>query len=157
MLTSATRGEMLTNNPNECNSTLTSGTRGIYPYLYIAEESVPCAKFCYFEHFRSTMYTLDAALAWKTCNFSLTKKLPCSDSLFTKNYWTILRSLEAFLFQMNRDNGGNSIDLISVGICPLSLSDYKKKEIIRSMNLINGFDARGYSIRGIHLPIVLLT
>ena len=24
------------------------------------------------------------------------------------------------------------------------------------MNLINGFGARGYSIRGIHLPIVLL-
>ena len=45
MLTSATRGETLTPNPNKCNSTLTSGTRGIYPYLYIAEESVPCAKF----------------------------------------------------------------------------------------------------------------
>ena len=42
---SATRGETLTPNPNECNSTLTSGTRGIYPDLYIAEESVPCAKF----------------------------------------------------------------------------------------------------------------
>ena len=45
MLTSATRGEMLTPNPNECNSMLTSGTRGIYSYLYIAEESIPCAKF----------------------------------------------------------------------------------------------------------------
>ena len=45
MLTSATRGETLTPNPNECNSTLTSGTRVIYPYLYIDEESVPCAKF----------------------------------------------------------------------------------------------------------------
>ena len=45
MLTSATRGETLTPNPNECNSMLTSGTRGIYPYLYIAEESVPRAKF----------------------------------------------------------------------------------------------------------------
>ena len=45
MLTSATRGETLTPNPNECNSMLISGTRGIYPYLYIAEESVPCAKF----------------------------------------------------------------------------------------------------------------
>ena len=32
-------------NPNECNSTLISGTRGIYRYLYIDEESVPCAKF----------------------------------------------------------------------------------------------------------------
>ena len=28
MLTSATRGETLTPNPNECNSTLTSGTGG---------------------------------------------------------------------------------------------------------------------------------
>ena len=38
MLTSATRGEMLTPNPNECNSTLTSVTRGTYPcpdtYIY---------------------------------------------------------------------------------------------------------------------------
>ena len=35
MLTSATRGETLTPNPNECNSTLTSGTNNIYPYPYI--------------------------------------------------------------------------------------------------------------------------
>ena len=53
---------------------------------------------------------------------------------------------------MNRDNSGNSIDLTLVGKCPLSLSDYRKEEIVRSMNLINGFSARGYSIRGIHLP-----
>ena len=53
---------------------------------------------------------------------------------------------------MNRDNSGNSIDLILVGKCRLSLSDYRKEEIIRSMNLINGFGARGYSARGIHLP-----
>ena len=52
---------------------------------------------------------------------------------------------------MNRDKSGNSIDLILVGKCPLSLSDYRKEEIIRSMKLINGFGARGYSIRGIHL------
>ena len=52
---------------------------------------------------------------------------------------------------MNRDNGGNSTDLILVGKCHLSLSDYRKEEIMRSMNLINGFGARGYSIRGIHL------
>ena len=32
MLTSATRGEMLTPNPNECNSTLMSVTGGTYPY-----------------------------------------------------------------------------------------------------------------------------
>ena len=53
---------------------------------------------------------------------------------------------------MNRDNSGNSVDLTSVSRCPLSLSDYGNKEIIQSMNLINGFGARGYSIRGIHLP-----
>ena len=53
---------------------------------------------------------------------------------------------------MNRDNSGNSIDLTLVGKCSLSLSDYRKEEIIRSMNLINGFGARGYSIRGIQHP-----
>ena len=51
---------------------------------------------------------------------------------------------------MNRDNNGNSIALTLVGKCPLSLSDYGKEEIIWSMNLINGFGARGYSIRGVH-------
>ena len=55
---------------------------------------------------------------------------------------------------MNGDNSGNSIDLILVGKCPL-LSDYRKEEIIRSMNLINGFGARSYSVHGIHLLIVL--
>ena len=32
---SATGEETLTPNPNKCNSTLTSGTRGIYPHCYI--------------------------------------------------------------------------------------------------------------------------
>ena len=32
MLTSATRGETLTPNPNECHFMLTSAIRGIYPY-----------------------------------------------------------------------------------------------------------------------------
>ena len=54
---------------------------------------------------------------------------------------------------MNRDNNsGNSIDLILVGKCPLSLSGYRKEEIIRSMNVTGGFGARGYSICGFHLP-----
>ena len=44
MLTSATRGETLTPNPNECHSMLTSAIWGIYPYplylyIYIASES----------------------------------------------------------------------------------------------------------------------
>ena len=34
MLTSVTGEETLTPNPNECNSTLTSETRGIYPHRY---------------------------------------------------------------------------------------------------------------------------
>ena len=49
-------------------------------------------------------------------------------------------------------NIGNSIDLTLVGKCPLLLSDYRKEEIMRSMNLINGFGARGNSIRGIRSP-----
>ena len=54
---------------------------------------------------------------------------------------------------MNRDNNRNSIDLILVGKCHLSLSDCRKEEIIiRLMNLVNGFVAKVYSIRGIHLP-----
>ena len=35
MLTSATGEETLTPNPNKCNSTLTSGTRSIYPHRYV--------------------------------------------------------------------------------------------------------------------------
>ena len=63
---------------------------------------------------------LKVALAWKTCTCGLTKKLPCLDSFIYKNYRTILSSLKAFLLQMNRDNNGNSIDLIwlaNVSIC----------------------------------------
>ena len=77
--------------------------------------------------------------------------------IYKNNYCTILRSLEAFLFQMNRDNIGNSVDLIWLANVLCLLSDYRKEEIIRSINLINGFGPRSYSIRGIHLPIVLLT
>ena len=62
---------------------------------------------------------LEAALDWETCTFGSTKKLPCLDSSFTKI--TIELYCEAFLFQMNRDNSGNSIDLILVGKCPLSV------------------------------------
>ena len=42
-LTSGTRGETLTPNPNECHSTLTSVIKGIYPcpyiYIYISSDS----------------------------------------------------------------------------------------------------------------------
>ena len=47
------------------------------------------------------------------------------------------------------------VDYISVHI-RFDLERYllnRKEEIIRSMNLINGFGARSYSVRGIRLPI----
>ena len=65
--------------------------------------------------------SLEAGLTWKSCAFGLTKKRPCTDSFVYKNYCTILRSLEAFRFQMNRDSSGNAIDLIMVDKCPLSV------------------------------------
>ena len=59
---------------------------------------------------------------------------------------------------MNRDNSGNSIDLILVGKCPLSgIRLKKRRNNLRSINLVNCFGARSYSICGIRLPIVLLT
>ena len=63
--------------------------------------------------------SLEAALVWETCTFGLTKKLPCLDSSFAEKLLKYTTILEAFLFQMNRDNSGNSIDLILVGKCPL--------------------------------------
>ena len=39
-----------------------------------------------------------------------------------------MRSLEAFLFQMNRDNSGNSIDLILVDKCPFCYQIMEKKK-----------------------------
>ena len=72
------------------------------------------------------MWSLEAALTWKTCTFGLTKKLQCTDSFIYKkllNYTAIFDRplLETFLFQMNRANSGNSIDFILVGKCPLSV------------------------------------
>ena len=45
----------------------------------------------HFSHFTSNIsgqqcMGLEAALAWKSCTFGLTKKLPCQDSSFTKDY-----------------------------------------------------------------------
>ena len=71
------------------------------------------------------------------------------------NYTAIFGS---FLFQMNRANSGNSIELILVGKCPLSVIRLqKRRNNLRSINLINGFGTRSYSICSIRLPIVLLT
>ena len=58
----------------------------------------------YFSHFTSNISAqqcmgIEAALAWKTCTFGLTKKLPCLDSSFTKitielycNLWMLFYS-----------------------------------------------------------------
>ena len=40
----------------------------------------------------------------------------------------MLRSLEDFLFQMNRDYSGNSIDLILVDKCPVCYQIMEKKK-----------------------------
>ena len=40
----------------------------------------------------------------------------------------MLQSLEAFLFQMNRDNSGNSIELIMVEKCPVCYQIMEKKK-----------------------------
>ena len=85
-------------------------------------------------------------LLWpENLHFWLTKKLPCKQFHLQKYHRTKPRS---FLFQMNRDNSGNSINLIWLTNILSLLLDDRKEEIIRSMNLINGFGARGYLIRG---------
>ena len=63
----------------------------------------------------------EAALAWKTCTFGLTKKLPCPDSSIYKKLSNYTAILEDFLLKMNRGNNGNSVDLILVGKCLLSV------------------------------------
>ena len=64
---------------------------------------------------------LEAALAWKTCTFGLTNKLPCLDNFIYKKLFNYTAILEVFLFQMHRDDSRNSIDLILVGKCSLSV------------------------------------
>ena len=64
---------------------------------------------------------LEAAPTWKTCNVGLTKKLPCTDSFIYKKLLSYTAIFGRSLYQMNRDNSGNSIDLILVGKCPLSV------------------------------------
>ena len=64
---------------------------------------------------------LEAALAWKTCTFGLTKKLLCPDSSFTKITIELYHDLWKLSILMNRNNSGNPIDLILVGKCPLSV------------------------------------
>ena len=64
---------------------------------------------------------LEAALAWKTCTFGLTEKLSSRQFHLKKTIELYCEFWRLFLFQMNRDNSGNSIDLILVGKCPLSV------------------------------------
>ena len=56
---------------------------------------------------------LKAALTWKTCNFGLTKKLPCTDSFIYKK----LLSYTAIFGRFSIPNE----QLILVGKCPLSV------------------------------------
>ena len=88
----------------------------------------------YFIHFTSKIsgqqcMGLEAALAWKTCTFGLTKKLACKQFHLQKllNYTAIFGSF----FIPNEQ--------ILVDKCPvcyqIMLSDYGKEEIIRSINL----------------------
>ena len=61
--------------------------------------------------------------------FGLTRNYHVQTVSFTKNVRNnILRSLEAFLFQMTRDNNRNSTDLILVGnvICRYQIVEKKK-------------------------------
>ena len=72
---------------------------------------------------------VEAALAWKTCTFGLTKKLPCLDSLIYKkllNYTAIFGSFS--IPNEQRGNSGNSIDLILVGKCHLSVIRLQKRK-----------------------------
>ena len=67
----------------------------------------------YFSHFTLNILGkkcmgFEAALAWKTCFFGLTKKLPCTDRFIYKTLLDLLRSLEVFLFQMNRYNSAQT-------------------------------------------------
>ena len=63
----------------------------------------------------------EAALAWKTCTFGLTKKLSCRQFHLQKAIEQNCDLWKIFLFQINRNNSGNSIDLILVSKCPLSV------------------------------------
>ena len=82
----------------------------------------------YFEHLRSTVYESWSCSGLKTCTFGLTKKLPCKQFHLQKTIELYCDLLEAFLFQMNRDNSGNSINLILVDKYPLSYQIIETKK-----------------------------
>ena len=69
---------------------------------------------------------LEAALVWKTCTFGLTKKLMWTVS-FTKTIELCCDLWGIFLFWVEGGDGGNSIDLILVGKCPLSIIRLEKR------------------------------
>ena len=64
---------------------------------------------------------LEAALTWKTCNFGLTKKLPCTDSFICKKLLNYTAIFGSFSVPNEQNNSGNSIDLILACKCPLSV------------------------------------
>ena len=81
----------------------------------------------YFSHYISNIsgqhcINLEAALTWKTCTFNLRKKLPCKGSLiYKKTIELYCDRWKLFYSKMDRANSGNSIDLVLVGKCPLSV------------------------------------
>ena len=86
----------------------------------------------YFSHFTSNIsgqqcLGLEAALTQKTCTFALTKKLSCRQFHLKKTIELYCDLWKHFLFKMNRDNSGNSIYLILVGKCPLSVIRLQKR------------------------------
>ena len=107
----------------------------------------------YFEHLKSTVYGSWSCSGLKTCTLVWQRNYHVNSFIYKKTI-----ELYFDLFYCKWRELIVEIQLIwfwLINILGL-LSDYRKEEIIRSMNLINCFGARGYSIRGIYLPIVLL-
>ena len=116
----------------------------------------------YFSHFTWNIsghqcMDLEAALAWKPALLVWQRKYHVNSFIYKKaielycNLWKLFYSKWTEIIV--------EIQLIWFWLTNILclLSDYRKEEIIWSMNLINGFGARGCSIRDIYLPVVLLT
>ena len=105
----------------------------------------------YFSHFTSNISgqqctDLEAALTWKTCNFGLTKNYHIQTVSLTKTIDLYCDLWKLFCFQMNRDNSGNSIDLILVSNVLCLLSDYRKEEIIRLLLMVSAQEVTQFTV-----------
>ena len=67
----------------------------------------------------------------------------------------MLRSLEDFLFQMNRDYSGNSIDLILVDKCPVCYQIMEKKKEYGQWTLLMVFNVFKRIVEWRFLPFYL--